>query len=200
MAKAKETQETTPQKPQGERRQGEQQPSQAIGRGSERQTGLARREPFWPSPWAASPFSLMNRFADEMERLFGDFGLGRGWLAPRFGSETGQALWAPQVEVFEREGKLVVRADLPGLTKGDVKVEVTDDALTIQGERRQEHEESSEGYYRSERSYGSFCRSIPLPEGVNADEAKADFRDGVLEVTMPAPPQPERRRRQLEIK
>ncbi len=171
------------------------------------QTGLARREQSSPSPTAGSPFSFMRRFSEEMDRLFEDFGFGRGWLAPSFGRELfpagfgdfGQTAWSPQVEVFERGGQLVVRADLPGLTKDDVKVEVTDDAITISGERKQEHEEKGEGFYRSERSYGSFYRQVPLPEGVNADAADATFKNGVLEITMQAP-QRQQRGRRLEIK
>ncbi|HEX8501297.1 MAG TPA: Hsp20/alpha crystallin family protein [Pyrinomonadaceae bacterium] len=104
-----------------------------------------------------------------------------------------------QVEVFEREGQLVVRADLPGLKKEDVKVEVSNDTLTISGERKSEHEEKREGFYRSERSYGSFQRQIPLPEGVNADDARATFNNGVLEISIQAP-QRESRSRRLEIK
>jgi len=149
---------------------------------SERREALSRHEP-----------TLMNRFANEIERLFEDFGLGRVW------GEVGRAEWAPEIEVFERGGQLIVRADLPGLTSNDVKAEITDNALTIQGVRKREHKEEREGWYRSERSYGSFFRSIPLPEGINADEAKASFRDGVLEITMPAPKR-EERRRSIEIK
>jgi HSP20 family protein len=93
-----------------------------------------------------------------------------------------------------------VRADLPGLTKDDINIAVADDAITIRGERRQEREESEEGFYRSERSYGSFYRQIPLPEGVSAEDAEATFRDGVLEITMPAPQRAEQRSRRLEIK
>jgi HSP20 family protein len=171
------------------------------------QTGLAARGGSAPSPFGASPFAFMRRFTEEMDRLFEDFGFGRGWLMPSFGrelfpagfGELGQPLWSPQVEVFERGGQLVVRADLPGLTKEDVKVEVTDGALTISGERRQEQEERGEGFYRSERSYGSFYRQIPLPEGVNADDAQATFRGGVLEISMRAPQRRPRGRR-LEIK
>jgi HSP20 family protein len=170
----------------------------------ERQGGLAHRQSY-PSALSGSPFALMNRFAEEMDRVFEDFGLGRGLLAPRFGrgwGEMGQsamAAWSPQIEAFERGGQFIVRADLPGLTKDDVKVEIHDDALTIQGERKLQSEEEREGFYRSERSYGSFLRSIPLPEGIKADEAKANFRDGVLEITMPAPPRAESRR-SIEIK
>ncbi len=94
----------------------------------------------------------------------------------------------------------MVQADLPGLNKDDIHVEVRDDAITIEGERRKEHEEHCEGYYRSERSYGSFLRTVPLPEGIEADKAEANFHDGVLEVSMPMPRQEERRRRQVEIK
>ena len=91
-----------------------------------------------------------------------------------------------------------MRADLPGLTKDDVKVEVTGDAVIISGERKSEHEERGEGFYRSERSYGSFYRRLPLPEGASADDAQATFRDGVLEITMQAP-QRQRRGRTLQI-
>ena len=122
-------------------------------------------------------------------------------LAPGFGREFGRladlesSMWLPQVEAFEREGKLIVRADLPGLTKDDINVDITDDAIKIRGERRQEKEENEEGYYRSERSYGSFYREIPLPSGVNREEANASFSNGVLEITMPAPArQPSSRR------
>jgi len=149
---------------------------------------------------AATPFALMKRFNDEMEHLFGDFGAGRGLLAPLTGrGNLLPGIWAPQVEIFERDDELVVRADLPGLTKDDVKVEVADDGITIEGERKQETEDQREGYYRSERSYGKFYRTLPLPDGVDSEEATATFRNGVLEVTMPAPKRAERKSRRLEI-
>ncbi len=169
----------------------------AIARRGER--GLARREP------VLEPFRIMDRFVDEMDRVFDDV-FGRGWLAPRLGrgwlrspwrSEFEE--WAPDVEVFHRNNELVVRADLPGLTKDDIKVDVTEDHITLEGERKREHEEEKGGRYRSERSYGSFYREIPLPEGTITDQAKANFKDGVLEITMPAPPEQVRRGRRLEI-
>src|SRR5688500_9530814 len=95
-----------------------------------------------------------------------------------------------------RPSKLVIRADLPGLSKDDVNVEVTDNAITISGERRNENEEKREGYYRSECSYGSFYR--PLPEGVDSDDANATFNNGVLEIALNAP-KLESRSRKLEI-
>jgi len=158
------------------------------------QSGLARREPFGLS--SASPFgSIFQRWNDEMDRFFSDFGLGRNRLAGAQG-----ALWSPQVEVFQRGNELIVRAELPGLSKDDVKVEINDNVLTIQGERKQEHEEEREGWYRNERSYGSFYRAIPLPEGTIGDSAKASFKNGVLEITLQAPPQEVSRGRRLEIK
>ena len=160
-------------------------------RRSETGSGLARRDET-ASLRMVSPFSLMRRFSEEMDRLFGDVGFGGG-LTAGFGREFGRlsdletSMWLPQVEAFEREGKLIVRADLPGLTKDDIDVDITDDVIKIRGERRQEKEENEAGFYRSERSYGSFYREIPLPGSVNADEAKASFSNGVLEITMPAP-------------
>jgi HSP20 family protein len=140
---------------------------------------------------------MLQRFTDEMDRLFEDFGMGRRATPPFW--RTGGALWAPEVDVFQRNNELVIRADLPGLSKDDVKVDVTEDAVTIQGERRAEHEEERQGVYRSERSYGSFHRVIPLPQGTITDQAKATFRDGVLEITMPTPPEQVTRGRRLEI-
>jgi len=108
------------------------------------------------------------------------------------GGEVGP--WSPAVEVAERDNKLVVTAELPGLNKEDVKVHVTDEGLVIEGERKQEHEENRGGIHRSERSYGHFYRLIPLPEGANAEQAQAQFNNGVLEVTIPIPEEQQRRR------
>lgn len=149
-----------------------------------------------------TPFRMLERFADEMDRVFEDFGFGR--LRSRqpgrgFGFLFSEDLWTPEVEVFHRNTELVIRADLPGLTKDDVKVDVADNQVTIEGERQRQHEEEREGVYRSERSYGKFYRVIPLPEGVMADQAKATFSNGVLEIAMPAPPEQARRGRRIEI-
>jgi HSP20 family protein len=106
-----------------------------------------------------------------------------------FAGESGRSgeNWWPSVEVVERDGNMVVRADLPGIKQEDVKVEVTDGDLQIRGERRREHEERGRGYYRSERAYGTFSRCIPLPEGAQTDKARAQFNNGVLEVSVPVP-------------
>lgn len=132
----------------------------------------------------ANPLAAMRRFVDEMDRAFGFPSLPRlemPWAA-------GDVAWMPAVEMTERGGKLIVRAELPGLTKDDVKVDVDEDRLRIQGERREERKEKRKGFYRTERRYGSFHREIPLPPGADPEQAKATFRDGVLEVTIPAPP------------
>ena len=188
------------QKGKGSKRQGKKEDSDnrrrqrgsSIEQSSNKpQTGIARREQ--PANLrTVTPFSLMRRFSEEMDRLFGDFNFAGG-LASGFGREFGRladlegSMWLPQVETFERDGQLIVRADLPGLTKDDINVDIADDAIKIRGERRQEKEENDEGYYLTERSYGSFYREIPLPAGVNGDEAKASFQNGVLQITMPAP-------------
>jgi HSP20 family protein len=202
---ADEQQQHSSTQPNGRRQasQGQQssdQPTQEIQRsGGRQQTGLARRGRFMPSMFnmdpfdmfRMSPFAMMRRFAEEMDQHFDQLWSGR--REP--GMATGGGLFSPPVEVFERDGQFTVCADLPGLTKDDVHVEVTDNALLITGERRSEHEEQQGGMHRSERSYGTFRRQIPLPEGVNADQATATFKDGVLKVTMPAPQRQERGRR-----
>lgn len=158
-------------------------------------------------PWTEPTFALMRRFSEEMDRLFEDFGFGRR-LQTAFGRgrellrrEVGliPAEWSPRIDVLEREGQYIVRADLPGMTKDDIKVEVTDEMITIQGERKQEKEEKREGYYYGERAYGSYYRAIPLPEGADHAKATAEFHNGVLEVTMPAPKKPEKKSRLLEV-
>jgi HSP20 family protein len=161
----------------------------------ERGIGRAR-----PIEWSDSPFGVLQRFADEMDRMFDGFGLGRGWSRSPQWSGTGTAVqaWAPDVDVFQKNDQLIIKADLPGLNKDDISVDITEDAVTIQGERKSEREEQREGVYRTERSYGRFCRVVPLPTGAMSDQAKATFRDGVLEISMPSPPAATRGRR-LEI-
>ena len=121
-----------------------------------------------------NPFTLMRRFTEDLDRAFGTV------------PGTGETLsWSPTVEVKEVNGKFLVSAELPGLKKGDIKVQVTEDALILEGERKQEKEEKRDGYYHSERSYGHFYRSIPLPEGAQADKVSAEFVNGILQVSMP---------------
>jgi len=111
------------------------------------------------------------------------------WFADRFGFDRfvlgAPAMWTPYVEVYETNNEFIVRAELPGLKKEDIALEVTEGALTISGERKEEIEKKEKGFYRTERGYGSFLRTIALPEGVNIENATATVRNGVLEVKMP---------------
>lgn len=150
---------------------------------------FAQREdlfgPLWHEPLLA------------MRRLWSHFPFEPMWHHPEIGAKWSD--WAPQIESFQRGNEFVVRADLPGLDKKDVSVEVREDALVIQGERSNEHEHHEEGRYVSERSYGHFSRVVFLPEGAIANSVKASFRKGVLEVTVQAPPHEASQGRQIEI-
>jgi len=135
--------------------------------------------------FSSSPFVLMRRFSEEMDRSFGHvFSHG----------SSNSAAWMPAIEIYERDGQLQVRAELPGLKPEDVKVEVTDGTLVIHGERKYEHDENKKGVYRSERRYGQFYREIPLPEGADVERAKAQFNNGVLDIKLPVPEQVSKRR------
>lgn len=174
---------------------GEMQNPQSPQRGmsaSRGQSGLSTRDPMGGA--MMSPFSFMRRFMSEMDNLFEDFGMGSmtpftsASMQPSRMGESSR-MWMPQIEAFERGGQLVVRADLPGVNLDDVRVNLENDVLTLSGERRSENEETRGNMYRSERSYGSFQRSVRLPEGVDPESVRATFDSGVLEITMSAPKQ-----------
>ena len=137
---------------------------------------------------AFAPFSIMRQGLDEMERWVGRW----GWRE-RMGD------WSPAIEAFQRGSDFVVRADVPGMSRQDLQVEIGDDAVTIRGERREDKKEERDGVFWTERSYGSFARVIPLPPGAITDSAKATFNNGVLEIVMPAPSAETRRGRRLDI-
>jgi len=151
----------------------------------ERPKAIARAEPLGLAPlddlfapmfpvgrfFGLSPFAMMREFTDEMDRVF------RGTPALK--------AWTPTVDVHKVNGDLLVTAELPGLKKEEVKVQLTDTALIIEGERRLEHKEEHEGYHRVERNYGRFYRSVPLPEGAKAELTKAELTEGVLKITIP---------------
>ena len=107
-----------------------------------------------------------------------------------FGGQTANGVtrrWVPPMDLAETDDHLVLKADLPGLDADDVEIEVKDGVLTVSGERKTEHESSSNGYHRVERSYGRFSRSLSLPQGVDAGQVQAEFDKGVLEVRIPKP-------------
>jgi HSP20 family protein len=140
-----------------------------------------------------NPFALLGRLTEEMTNVFNDAGAGRG------NTQGMAAAFAPDIDVVQRGNELVVRADLPGLSADDVMVEIGEDAITISGVRRQEHEEERGGVYRFERQFGAFSRVVPLPTGAITDQARAVFKDGVLEIHVPAPPEQVARGRRLEV-
>ncbi len=123
--------------------------------------------------WPEVPgFGSLQR---EMDKLFEDF-FRRSGLPAR---------WGPAVDVVEKADSVIVKAELPGVEPKDVDISVSGNTLTIKGQKKEEKEEKGKSYYRVERSYGSFCRTINLPDGVVADKAKADYKDGVLEIKLP---------------
>lgn len=143
------------------------------------------------------PFSMLNDMRREMDRLFNNFGLGFGEMTPMLGRDFDRGLWSPQLDIHEHNGKLMISADLPGLSKDDIHCEIRDNMLILEGERKNEHHDEKSGW--SERSYGHFYRSIPLPENVNPDNAKASFHDGVLEITLDAPRNEQHGGKKIEI-
>ena len=148
---------------------------------------------------SAGPISVMRQGLDEMERWFGQWG--RGWMSPSSGGGAFPRLgdWSPAIEAFQRSNEFVIRADVPGMSRQDLEVEVGDDTVTIHGERRQDRQEERDGTFWTERSYGSFTRVIPLPPGAIADSAKASFTNGVLDIVMQAPSTETRRGRRIDI-
>lgn len=162
------------------------------------------RGPYGSSGAWLDPLSQFRRLSEQMDRWFDTVGTGRTqnrasgandnpWM------QNAQSMWAPELETFLRDDQFVVRLDLPGINKDEVNVEITDDALVIHGERQQTHQEERDGFYRSERSYGRFYREVQLPDGAQPDSAKANYRDGVLEITVTAPPRQLNRPRRVEI-
>jgi HSP20 family protein len=130
------------------------------------------------------PVRELSTLQNEMNRLFSSF-----FDTPTNGQETGLRRWVPAMDLVETDDHFVLRADLPGLDAGDVNIEVEDNVLTLSGERRAEHESKREGFYRVERSFGGFRRSLTLPEGVDLEQIAANFDKGVLEIVIPKPEQ-----------
>jgi HSP20 family protein len=170
-----------------------QQPPADRSRGGGTPLARQQRSPALLTPsllgMGSSPFVMMRRMMEDMDRLFDDFGFGRS------GSLGYASPFSPQVEVVEQGGDLIIRADLPGMKEEDVRVEARGDQLVLEGERKSEEEREEGGVWRSERSYGSFRRAIPLPEGIDLDDVSARFENGVLEVRMKLPAQQQKSRR-----
>ena len=153
-----------------------------------------------PARFTRDPFGLLRQMTSEFDRVFDEpFWPSFRWPFRGLMAPPRTAAWSPGIDVFEKDNRLVTKIDLPGMKKEDVKVEVADGFLVISGERKSEAEEKKENYYHCEREYGSFYRTVPLPENVTLEDVKATFSDGVLEVSIPLPPKAERKPRAIEI-
>jgi len=151
-----------------------------------------------PSRLTRDPFGLLRQMTSELDRVF-DAPFWQSFPRPFQSAPAGGMTWSPEIDVFEKDNRLITKVDLPGMKKEDVKVEVTDGHLGISGERRSETEEKKDAFHRWERAYGSFHRIVPLPGGVQLEDVKATFADGVLEVSVPLPAKPEAKVRKIEI-
>ncbi len=132
----------------------------------------------WRPRWGITPWRPFRNM-EEWDRQFDDFFSPSMWRWPN------EKNWVPSVDIFEKDDKFVVKAELPGMKEEDIDVSVVGDTLTVKGEKKTETEVNEEDYYRCERSYGNFYRSIPLPSTVDANKIEANYQDGVLEVTLP---------------
>jgi HSP20 family protein len=165
---------------------------------SEQGSSLAPAREQRPRRW--EPANLIEEMQTDLARLlemgpFGAFPFGRSLR--RMPELPGVNM--PRVDVFEREGNLVVKAELPGVKKEDIDLQITDGDLVLRAERREEREVKEENWYRMERSSGSLYRRLPIPEGVQADQIQAALTDGVLEVTIPKPPEKESQAQKIAI-
>ena len=137
------------------------------------------------APWR--PFSDIARWERDMEELFDNLAGSRFWPFRRrpWPPLRAMEISAPAVDVYEEKDDIVAKAELPGVGKDDIEVNVADNFLTIKGQKKKEEELKEENYYRCERSYGSFTRVVQLPSEVQTEKARASFKDGVLEVRIP---------------
>ena len=140
------------------------------------------------------PLREVASIQNEMNRLFGTV-----FDSQSPGNGSAMRRWMPAMDLVETEDHFVLRADLPGLTEADVDLSLEDNVLTLSGERKSEHEEHGEGFYRVERATGSFSRSLTLPEGVDGDAIAARFEHGVLEVRIPKPEARKPRKLQIQV-
>jgi HSP20 family protein len=141
------------------------------------------------------PLRELSSLQSEMNRLFNTV-----FDQPQGGGGNGGSTmrrWMPAMDLLETGDHFVLRADLPGMTEDDINIELEDSTLTVSGERKAEHESKDEGYYRVERAFGSFSRSLTLPKGVDPESVTAQFDKGVLEVRIPKPE--ERKPRKISI-
>jgi HSP20 family protein len=145
------------------------------------------------------PVREIDSLQGEMNRLFSTFFDTPTTRAGNGGAPTASRRWIPAMDLVETGEHFVLKADLPGMTENDVNIEIENNVLTVSGERKTEHEEKHEGYYRLERATGAFARSLTLPEGIDAEAVNATFDNGVLEVRIPKPVQAQPRKVQIGV-
>jgi len=126
------------------------------------------------------PFRDLGLLQDRMNRLFDD--AGRGWRADEPSATTP---WSPAVDIYETENEILVQAELPGVDRKDITLNLENNVLTLKGERRFEKETKQENYHRIERSYGAFSRSFSIPASVDDEKIRADYKDGILKIALP---------------
>ena len=149
----------------------------------------------------AGPARMFSSF-EAMEKCFGDF-FGRPFppMVPPWwsGLKMPEVEIAPSIDIFEECGEVVVKAELPGVKKVDIEINMTDQSITISGEKKKEEKIDKKGFYRLERSYGSFTRSFTFPSEVRTDDVKATFKDGVLEIRIPKTEEAKKKARKVSI-
>lgn len=159
------------------------------------------------SEGAVAPLSSLRK---EIDQLFDDFASGwalnpfrrRGSLEPAAGTSFGWSVRSPDFDVVDKDGEIEIRADLPGMEEKDIDVKLSDGALTVSGERREERKEGEEdgNYYLAERRYGAFQRTIPIPDHIDRDKVEASFRKGVLTIRLPKTAEAREKAKRIEVK
>ena len=132
-----------------------------------------------------NPLGEMTGIQNRLNRMFNV----PYWPQGRMSDETGMGMWNPAVDLYEKDDHFVIKAELPGVDKKDIAIDLKDRVLTLSGERSYENEVKEENYYRRERSYGKFQRAFTLPADVDSDKIKAEFKDGLLQIEVPKPEQ-----------
>jgi len=152
--------------------------------------------PYRRDNWWADPFAEMEALQRQMNQLF-DVSLARS----PWGDTTllgGQ--WAPAVDVYDSPDNILIKADLPGLSKDEIEVTIQDQNLILKGEKKQDAQIKQERYFKTERFYGSFCRTIPLPSDIDADKVEAAYQDGVLALTLPKKDEAKPKQIRIDVK
>ncbi len=147
-------------------------------------------------PFKREEYEPFTFFRDEMNRLFDNFF--KGFDIEPF--ERKFPTFSPSIDISETDKEIIISVELPGIEEKDIDVSLSKDSLTIKGEKKEEKEEKGKSYYRMERSYGSFCRTIPLPAEIDADKVNAEFKKGVLTVKLPKTPEAIKEIKKVQIK